>query len=111
MLEHGWIEEGDGDYSMREDHSLRFVLETLPNQDTDSMLVYLGATKLRRWKTKKLIPQVSTSIKSGIDWFNVDISMTIDGELLDLKKLVSMWKNNEKAQYFEDGNGSVYRML
>jgi len=105
MLEHGWIEEGDGDYSMREDHSMHFVLDILPNQNTDSMLIYLGATKLRRWKTKKLIPTISTSIKSDIDWFDVDVSMTIDGELFDLKKLVSMWKNDEKAIELSSGEG------
>ncbi|MCP4751668.1 MAG: DEAD/DEAH box helicase [Proteobacteria bacterium] len=105
MLEHGWIDEGDGDYSMREDHSMKFVLETLPKHDPDSMLIYLGATKLRRWKTKMLIPQIATSINSGIDWFNVDVSMTIGGELFDLKKLVEMWKNNEKAIELTSGEG------
>jgi len=105
MLLHGWIEEGDGDYSMREDHAMHFVLDILPHQNADSMLMYLGATKLRRWKTKKLIPTISTSIKSGIDWFDVDVSMTIDGELFDLKKLVSMWKNDEKAIELSSGEG------
>ncbi len=105
MLEHGWIEEGDGDYSMREDHSMRFVMDILPGQNSHSMLIYLGATKLRRWKTKQLVPMISTSIKSGIDWFDVDVSMTIDGELFDLKKLVSMWKNDEKAIELSSGEG------
>lgn len=105
MLEHGWIEEGNGDYSMREDHAMKFVLEILPSQIPESMIFYLGATKLRRWKTKKLVPIVSTNIKSGIDWFDVDISMTIDGELFDLKKLVSMWKKDEKAVELASGEG------
>ncbi|NQU65161.1 MAG: DEAD/DEAH box helicase [SAR324 cluster bacterium] len=105
MLEHGWIEEGDGDYSMREDCSMRFVMDILPSQSNQSMLIYLGATKLRRWKTKQLVPIISTSIKSGIDWFDVDVSMTIDGELFDLKKLVSMWKNDEQAIELTSGEG------
>ncbi len=105
MLEVGWVDEGDGDYSMREDHSLRFVLETLPSHSQDSMLIYLGGTKLRRWKTKKLIPNISTSIQSGIDWFNVDVTMTIDGEHFDLKEIVKMWKNNEQAIELNSGEG------
>jgi len=105
MLEVGWVDEGDGDYSMREDHSLKFVLEVLPNQSPASMLIYLGGTKLRRWKTKKLIPMISTSIQSGIDWFDVDVTMTIDGELFDLKEIVRMWKNNEQAIELSSGEG------
>lgn len=109
MLETGWVDEGDGDYSMREDHSMNFVLEVLPNQSPDSMITYMGATKLKRWKTKQIIPQISTSISSGIDWFNVDISMTIDGKLYDLKQIVEMWKKNEKAIELksEDGKKSA----
>ncbi len=105
MLEVGWVDEGDGDFSMREDHSLKFVLETLPHQAPDSMLIYLGGTKLRRWKTKKLVPIISTNIQSGIDWFNVDVSMTIDGELFDLKEIVKMWQSNEQAIELTSGEG------
>jgi non-specific serine/threonine protein kinase len=107
MLEVGWVDEGDGDYSMREDHSLRFVLEILPNQSPDSSLIYLGGTKLRRWKTKKLVPIISTSIQSGIDWFDVDVTMTIDGEQFDLKEIVKMWKNNEQAIELSSGEGGA----
>ncbi|MBU3916224.1 DEAD/DEAH box helicase, partial [bacterium] len=105
MLEHGWVDEGDGDYSMREDHSLRFVLEVLPNQVSGSSIIYLGGTKLKRWKTKKLLPVISTSIQSGIDWFDVNVKMTIDGELFDLKEIVKMWKNNEQAIELNSGEG------
>ena len=97
MLETGWVDEGDGDFSMREDHSMRFVLETLSNQSPDSMITYMGTTKLRRWKTKQVVPEISTNIASGIDWFNVDVTMKIDGKTFDFKKLVELWKNNEKA--------------
>lgn len=105
MLEVGWVDEGDGDYSMREDHSLKFVLEVLPNHNPDSMLIYLGGTKLKRWKTKKLVPTISTSIQSGIDWFDVDVTMTIDGQHFDLKEIVKMWKNNEQAIELSSGEG------
>ncbi|MCG8338931.1 MAG: DEAD/DEAH box helicase [Proteobacteria bacterium] len=105
MLEVGWVDEGDGDYSMREDHSLKFVLEILPAHGQDSMLIYLGGTKLRRWKTKKLVPVLSTSIQSGIDWFDVDVTMTVDGESFDLKEIVKMWQNNEQAIELQSGEG------
>ncbi len=105
MLEVGWVDEGDGDYSMREDHSLKFVLEVLPAHGQDSMLIYLGGTKLKRWKTKKLVPVLSTSIQSGIDWFDVDVTMTVDGESFDLKEIVKMWQNNEQAIELSSGEG------
>ncbi|OGG96705.1 MAG: hypothetical protein A2527_03885 [Candidatus Lambdaproteobacteria bacterium RIFOXYD2_FULL_50_16] len=101
----GWVDEGSSEYSMREDMALGFVLETLPVKDPDRMVQYLGGTKLKRWKTKKLIPEISTSIKSGVDWFDVDVTMTIDGQLFDLKKLVAMWKSGEEAVELKAGEG------
>jgi len=105
LLDTGWVDEGDGDYSMREDHSLKFVLEILPNLNPDSMVTYLGAKTLRRWKTLKLVPEVSTSISSGIDWFNVDVSLKIGEEMLDLKTIVQLWQNNERAIEFRTKEG------
>jgi non-specific serine/threonine protein kinase len=105
LLEAGWVDEGDGDYSMRKDQSMKFVLEILPSHNADSMIIYLGGTRLRRWKTKNVIPIISTNIQSGIDWFNVDLEMTIDGQQFDLKRLIEMWKNNEKAVELSSGEG------
>ncbi len=105
MLETGWVDEGDGDFSMREDHAMKFVLEVLPANSPDRMIAYMGATKLRRWKTKRVVPEISTNISSGIDWFNVDVSMKIDGKLFDLKKIVELWRRNEKAVELKSEDG------
>ncbi|MDT8447390.1 MAG: DEAD/DEAH box helicase [bacterium] len=101
----GWVGEGEDEYSMREDMAMVFVLETLPNKDPESLVTYFGGTKLKRWKTKKLVPEIATTIQSGIDWFDVSVTMTIDGQLFDLKKLVNMWKNNEEAVELKAGEG------
>jgi len=105
LYETGWVDEGNSEYSMREDLAMQFVLETLPNRQPDSLITYFGGTKLRRWKTKNLVPEISTSIKSGIDWFDVEVQMTINGQLFDLKQIVSMWKNNEEAVELKAGEG------
>ena len=107
MLETGWVDEGDGDFSMREDYAMKFVLEVLPAHSSDSMITYMGATKLRRWKTKRVVPDISTSISSGIDWFNIDVSMKLDGKAFDLKKIVELWKKNEKAVELKSENGKT----
>ena len=101
----GWVDEGDSEYSMREDMAMVFVLEVLPNKKPDTRITYYGGTKLKRWKTKKLVPEISTSIKSGIDWFDVEVQMKVDGQLFDLRQLVKMWKNNEEAVELKTGDG------
>lgn len=105
LLETGWVDEGDADYSMREDLSMKFVLDILPNQNPDSMIVYMGGKKLRRWKTKQIQPQISTSIQSGVDWFDVDVTMKLDGKLFNLKELVKMWKSGERAVELQSNGG------
>ncbi|MCP4296941.1 MAG: DEAD/DEAH box helicase, partial [Proteobacteria bacterium] len=105
LVDTGWVDEGDGDFSMREDHSLVFVLEVLPNRNPDSMITYLGGTKLRRWKAKQLVPTISTNIQSGIDWFEVDVSMKIGEQTYDLKEIIKLWQNNEQAIELDKGQG------
>ena len=105
LVDTGWIDEGDGDYSMREDLSLKFVLDILPNLNPDSMITYAGATKLRRWKTKELIPTISTNIQSGIDWFEVDVTMKIGEQTFDLKDIIKLWQKNEQAIELSSNEG------
>ena len=101
----GWVDEGDGEFSMREDMSMKFVLNRLPHNHPDNLILYLGGKKLKRWRTKKLVPEIHTSIKSGVDWFDVELSVTIEGQQFDLKKLIEMWKNNEEAIELKSGEG------
>ncbi len=105
LVETGWVDEGMNEYSMREDMSMQFVLGRLTDNHPENIVVYLGGAKLRKWKTRSLVPEIATSIKSGVDWFDVDVSVTIDGQLYDLKKLVEMWHNNEDAIQLQSGNG------
>ena len=105
LVDTGWVDEGDGDFSMREDHSLKFVLDILPNMNADSMITYLGGKKLRRWKAKKLVPTITTNIQSGIDWFEVDVTMKVGEQTYDLKEIVKLWQNNEQAIELNKGQG------
>ena len=97
LYDAGWVDEGNNEYSMREDQTLHFVLEILPKIDQEKMVTYVGAKKLKRWETKQILPMISTNIKTGIDWFDVDIRMSIDGQTLDIREIVKLWNSQEQA--------------
>lgn len=97
IYEAGWVDEGESEYAMREDMALKFVLEILPNIDPERMVTYVGSKRLKRWRAKSVEPTISTSIQTGIDWFDVEVKMELDGQTFDLKQIVELWKTNEQA--------------
>ncbi|MBL0690769.1 MAG: DEAD/DEAH box helicase [SAR324 cluster bacterium] len=105
LYSHGWIDEGGGEYSMNEMTAIRFILDILPVQTGDEIVKYYGSKKLSRWKVKNVIPQFTTNISSGINWFDLKIDINYEGKKLDVMKIIEIWKNGSHTLNFNNDNG------
>ena len=106
IYEDGWVDEGDSEFSMNEKEAMRFVLDTLPKQSENKrMITYFGMKKLKRWRTRKITPSFSTSIKSGIDWFDVGVKMDYEGNPIDIRKIINIWREGRQALELPQNKG------
>ena len=94
ILEHGWVKEEKNIYSMNETNALKFVLNILPNQNEQQIVVYCEEKGLKRWKISRITPKVSINIKHNIDWFMVDLKF--DDYQLDVEQIISIWREGKE---------------
>lgn len=103
LYEHGWVDEGEGEYSMLINEAMRFVLEVLPTQDSDSLIEYKGKKHLKKWRTRKIVPQFTTYTSLGTDWFDLKLDIQYGEQNIQLKKIIELWQSGTNA--FEDPSG------
>jgi non-specific serine/threonine protein kinase len=63
-----------------------------------------GDDKLIFYKIIKDNPKMNINISSGIDWFDIDGEVTIQGKKLEFSKLIDGLSNNEKFIRFDENN-------
>ena len=73
--------------------------ESCKEQDVE----IFGQEKLDNFRFNKNKAKVSTSIASGIDWFEVDVDLSFGGEKVAYKTWIEAIKNNENFVKLDDG--------
>lgn len=84
--------EGDGLY-VTSALALPFLSENLGELAQNYRL--FGTEALKKYKLKTVSPKTSLKIKSGIDFFDTQCEVDIDGEILSPEKLVSLYEENK----------------
>lgn len=81
-----------------------FLLKALPTLVKEYQL--LGAEKLYEYKVKPIIPKLSLSIGSGIDFLEGEASIELDKEAFSLKQFLQQYKK-QKYILLSDGNRAI----
>lgn len=81
-----------------------FLLEALPSLLKDYQL--MGADKLREYKVKPVMPKLSLSLSSNIDFLEGEASLQLDNESFSLKQILSQYQK-QKYILLSDGNRAI----
>ncbi|KAK3596134.1 hypothetical protein CHS0354_027404 [Potamilus streckersoni] len=107
LYDHGWLDESDGEYSMREDMTMKFFMETVPAMPEDSAIQYVGLSNLKKWKIQEITPAMATGIKTGINWFDVDLKIEHEGTRIDIEQILNFWHSPKNAIELQGKDGLV----
>lgn len=66
-----------------------------------------GQENLNDFNYSRHRPKITSSIKSGIDWFDVDVSMTFGDQAISNKAWINAIKSNERYIKLDDGSQGV----
>lgn len=84
--------------------ALPFLSENLSELAQNYRL--FGTEALKRYKLKTVSPKTSLKVKSGIDFFDTQCEIDIDGEILSPSKLVELYESN-KFIPLSDGSRAI----
>ena len=109
IMEHGWVTEEDDTYSMSPESSTYFVLNILPEyqEDSNKKITYYGQKKLVRWQAHKITPSLQTSISTGIDWFELNISIKYGDYTFKMEEIIELWKTGKNTVSIKNDRGIV----
>ena len=107
VYEHGWLDEGKGEFSMHENTTMKFFMETLVSLPDDTPVSYYGLKRLKKWAIEEVVPTINTKIKTNIDWFDVDIQIEYEGKNIDIKKILEFWQSPKEAIEMKGREGLV----
>ncbi len=84
--------------------AFEWMFEDVPKLLQEGFAIY-GEENLQKFKVNRSAPRVNVNVKSGIDWFDLNIEIDIDGILLSLKEVKKALK--KKSKYVKLADGSV----
>jgi hypothetical protein len=92
--------------AMGEEAALDFLLEGLPQAQALGFEVFVDASAKRMTPKGKLDPQIK--VGSGLDWFDLKVSFTHDGQEVSVEAVLASWREGRKYHKLPDGQ--VFRL-
>jgi superfamily II DNA or RNA helicase len=87
--------------SLGEDAALDFLLEGLPKVQAIGFEVFVDQGAQRMAPKGKLDPQIR--VGSGLDWFDLKVSFTHDGQEVSAEAVLASWREGRKYHKLPDG--------
>ena len=87
----------------RKNKTLEWLIEDVPELLKSGFVVF-GEENLQQFKINRAAPQVSVSVESGIDWFDLDLEVDLGGVLLSLQELKKAIRKKSAFVRLDDGS-------
>jgi len=94
--------EGAGTVLVETGEALAFLEEHL--EEVEKHWTVLGRERLQRFKTQHLTPRLGGSIKSGHDWFDVDLRIEVEDSTYRLDALLQLYQSGRRYLPLADGS-------
>ena len=92
--------------NLGEEAALDFLLEGLPQAQALGFEVFVDASAKRMTPKGKLDPQIK--VGSGLDWFDLKVSFTHEGQEVSVEAVLASWREGRKYHKLPDGQ--VFRL-
>jgi non-specific serine/threonine protein kinase len=87
-------------------HALDWLTHRLPNLQSKGFEVF-GQNDLRNHRLRAVKPQLSFTVSSGIDWFDLSVDLQFEGTRASFPSFLQSVRNNERFVKLEDGSYGV----
>ncbi len=101
LLESGLKRESPGSFRILDTKALNWMFAAMPRLQTEGY-VFEGREELRRFRVRTGEPNVRVAVTSGIDWFDVNIEIDVEGVPLPLKELRRAVRRNSRLVRLAD---------
>lgn len=98
---------GEGEWSGWGDRALGFLMEVVPELEAEGWEVY-GEDRLTRLRVDRRNLGVSVQIASGIDWFDMETLVTVDGSAIEGSSLLQALRSG--SRFVRLGTGAHARL-
>ena len=89
-------------WSLTGDDAYAFLLEELPVLSKEGWII-LGEEHLSRHRVYRGTPRFAARIRSGLDWFDLEVDATFDSQQVDVFALLSAWESGNRFTPLPDG--------
>ncbi|MCA9513661.1 MAG: SNF2 helicase associated domain-containing protein, partial [Myxococcales bacterium] len=76
-------------------------------EDLASTWIVLGRERLLRFRTKHLTPRLEGTIKTGTDWFDVNLEVVVDKSRYGLDALLQLYQSKRRYLTLDDGTLAI----
>jgi non-specific serine/threonine protein kinase len=98
---------GGGQYLAWGEAALGFLMDEIPQLVEEGFEIF-GEERLSRLRVKRAQPFISIGVSSGIDWFDLKTTVSIDGENVPWSALKEAFKQN--SRFVKLGSGAFARL-
>ena len=95
------VHESPGTFLLDTPSALTFLEDHLDPLEGEWMI--LGRERLVRFRTRHLTPHMEGSIRSGLDWFDVNLELVVDRSRFGLDALLQLYQNKRRYLTLDDG--------
>jgi len=99
------VKDAPGTFLLDTPSALTFLEDSLEDLATDWMI--LGRERLLRFRTRHLVPHLEGTIRSGLDWFDVNLELVVDGSRYGLDALLQLYQSKRRYLALDDGTLAI----
>ena len=103
LVESGLKLNKDGTFSIMGNRGMDWFFVSLPKLKEEGFETD-GWNKLKQFKVRSSAPRVQVKVSTKIDWFDLNLSINIDGILMSIKELKKSMKAQSRFVKLEDGS-------
>lgn len=99
------VVDAPGTFLLDTPTALAFLEDNLDGLASDWMI--LGRERLLRFRTKHLTPSLAGTIRSGLDWFDVNLEIVVEQSRYGLDALLQLYQSKRRYLPLQDGSLAI----
>lgn len=103
LLDSGLKINREGGFKITDSKALLWIFEEIPTLAQQGFEIY-GKENLTKYKYNTASPRINFSVKSNIDWFDLNVEIDFDGIELSLKELRKAFQKKTRFVKLVDGS-------